>query len=186
MLLLMYGTNVGEEIQHIHKECHSCNGTGKFKSNWKPTETCWSCCGSGVYENYWTRLVKYKLGNYYFHNPINRQYTYEPLFEGKSLPVITGYIHHKAPKYRMGTEAMYWLFLIYDFKHFKKLFGMFGYKGNIRTPMVFFANISFHIRNDKWSIDIWTKEKGWIWNRKKDNHWEQHGTESYDTDNLPF
>jgi len=169
-LLTKYGTKLGEEIQHIRKECHSCNSTGIFRCTWKQKETCWSCNGTGIYQEYWTRLDKYKLGNYTFHNPTKRQHEYEPLFEQIALPVITGYIHHKSPKYRLGAEAMYWLFLIYDRKHFKKIFGMIGYPGNVRTPMVFFANISFKCKHE------WRIEKG-FWTRKE---------EDLDIGDLPF
>lgn len=158
-LLIKYGTKLGEEIQHIRKECRSCDATGVFKCEWKQREVCFSCNGSGVYEEYWTRLDKYKLGNYSFHNPTKRQYVYNPLFEQIALPIIIGYINHKTPKYRIGTEAMYWLFFIYDFNHFKKMFGTLGYHGNIRTPMVFFANLFFNVR--QWKFD-------WLW--KKNNH----------------
>lgn len=50
----------------------------------------------------------------------------------------------------MADEAMYWLLLIYDFKTFRKVFGMIGYQGNVRTPMVFFAGITFKYRRFDW------------------------------------
>lgn len=105
-LLKKYGKRIGEEIQHIKKECYSCDGTGIFSCDWKQPEKCWSCCGSGIFEQYWTRLERYKIGKWYFHNPTKKQFFYDPLFEGVSLPVIQGYIHHKKPKYRLGREAM--------------------------------------------------------------------------------
>jgi hypothetical protein len=182
-LLLKHGTFIGEEIQHIRKECYSCEGTGKFKCEWKQTESCWGCGGTGVFEQYWTRLDKYKLGNYFFHNPTKKQYEYEPLFEKTALPLITGYIHHKTPKYRIGTEAMYWLLLIYDYAHFKKMFGTLGYLGNIRTPIVFLANLSFNIKL-KWKFDVWTRNNGWFWQNKEPD-WKVE--RAYDeTEDLPF
>lgn len=149
-ILLKYGTRVGEEIQHIRKECHSCDATGIYRSEYKPKETCWSCDGTGIYEQYWTRLDKYKLGKWYFHNPTKRQYEYEPLFEGVALPVIKGYIHHDRPKYRLGREAMLWLFLIYDRPAYKKMLGSVGYCGNIRTPLVLIHSIAFKIKQFDW------------------------------------
>lgn len=181
-ILTKYGTKIGEDIQHIRKECYSCNSTGTFRCDWKYAEPCFRCDGTGIYEEYWTRLDKYKLGNYEFHNPTKRQGVYNPLFEGIALPVITGYIHHKAPKHRMGAEAMYWLFLIYDFKHFKKMFGVFGYSGNIRSPMVLFASIAYKIRNE-WKFDIYTKNKGWFWKRKEPDL--EAADNNYSND-LPF
>ena len=169
-LLTKYGTKLGEEIQHIRKECYSCDGTGRYKCDWKLTESCWSCAGTGVYEQYWTRLDKYKFGGYTFHNPTKKQYDYQPLFEGEALPVITGYIHHKTPKYRMADEALYWLLLIYDRKTLKKLIGSIGYVKNIRTPMVFLASIIFNIRHEKWK-----KEPDWKTERVFD-----------DVNELPF
>lgn len=149
-ILLKYGTRVGEEIQHIRKECYSCDGTGVFRCEWKPKESCWSCGGTGVYEQYWTRLDKYKLGKWYFHNPTKRQYEYEPLFEGVALPVIKGYIHHDRPKYRLGREAMLWLFLMYDRSAYKKMLGSVGYCGNIRTPLVLIHSVAFKIKQFDW------------------------------------
>ncbi len=83
----------------------------------------------------------------------------------------------------MGTEAMYWLLLIYDFKHFKKMFGYFGYPGNVRTPMVFIANILFKLKHE-WNLVIWTRSEGWIW--KKQPEWKAERSYDNDTDDLPF
>jgi hypothetical protein len=184
-LLLKYGTYLGEEIQHIRKECYSCDSTGIFKCDWKLSETCFNCRGTGVYEQYWTRLDKYKLGRYTFHNPTKRQYEYEPLFEKIELPLIIGYIHHKSPKYRMGTEAKLWLFLIYDYAIFKKMTnGHIGYKGNIKTPLVFITALNFNIKHE-WTFKIWSKEDGWFWQKEKEPEWKTERAFNDDHE-LPF
>ncbi len=171
-LLKKYATKVGTDIQHIKKDCWSCDSTGVFKSEWKMPEPCWSCYGTGVYEEFWTRLDKYKLGKWYFHNPVERMYKYEPLFEGESLPIIEGYIHHKAPKYRLGKECALWLFLLFDRKSFWKELGRTGSPTHKRTPLVIVDNAIFVFRHFDWR-DYFPKKK------PKYNF-------DYDSDELPF
>ena len=169
-ILIKYGTKIGQEIQHIKKECWACDGSGIFKCEWKEPESCWSCRGTGVYEEFWSRLDKYKLGNWYFHNPIERLYKYEPLFEGEALPIIEGYIRHVKPKYRIGTECALWLFLFYDRETFWKFFGRIGYPSNKRTPLVIIGNLIFVSRNFDLRDYLPTKNTKY----------------EYETDDLPF
>lgn len=146
-ILKRYGNLLGIDIQHIRKDCYSCDSTGIFRSEWKQPERCWSCGGTGVYQEFWTRLEKYKVGKWYFHNPIERIYSYYPLFEGESNPLIEGFIHHKTPKYRFGTECALWLFVFFDFKTFWNKLGKSGYPNNKRTPLVFISNLFWIFRN---------------------------------------
>jgi hypothetical protein len=145
-LLHKYGTKITTEIQHIKKECYQCDGTGIFKCNWKNDEPCWRC-SKGVYKEFWTRLDKYKLGKFYFHNPVERMYHYAPLFEGEALPIIEGYIEHKTPKYRIGRECLLWLFLLFAPKIFIKEICTIGSPHNKWTPLVILGNIIFNIRH---------------------------------------
>ena len=149
-LLLKYATKTGTDIQHIKKECYHCGGTGTFKCDWKLPEPCWRCMGSGVYDEFWSRLDKYNLGKWYFHNPVEIMYVYEPLFEGEALPMIEGYIHHKTPKYRLGKECALWLFLLFDRKSFRKELGRTGSPTNKRTPLVIISNAIFVLRRFNW------------------------------------
>lgn len=169
-LLDKHGNFVGMEIQHIKKECFSCEN-GVYISDYKEDEECFKCGGTGVYEEFWSRLLKYELGGYYFHRPIEKMTNYDPLFEGISLPIIEGYIHHKSPKFRVGTEACMWLFLIYDRFAFKRIFGHYGFPNGKRTPLVFLANLYWHLRNFDWNIILNPR----IIIRRK-----------YNDDNLPF
>jgi len=171
-ILKKYGSFIGYEIQHIKKECYSCDSTGVFKCDWKMPEKCWACCGSGVYQEFWTRLEKYKLGKYYFHNLVKRQYNYEPLFEGEALPIIEGYISHKSPKYRLGREAALWLFLFFDRKTFVKEIARVGCPTHKRTPLVIIGNLMWLVRN----FDI----KDCLPKKKVKYDY------SYDADELPF
>jgi hypothetical protein len=141
--LKKYGTFICNEIQHIKKECYRCNSEGVYRSKFKLSEPCWSCLGTGVYDEFWVRLEKYKLGNFYFHNPIQKSRTI--LFEGVSKP-IEGYIEHKAPKYRIGKEAALWLFLFFDFNTFKSAISIYGHPSHKRTPLVFLGNLIWKIR----------------------------------------
>lgn len=142
-LLKKHGTFICNEIQHIKKECNACHATGIYKCSYKLKETCWCCNGTGTYLEFWVRLEKYKLGNFYFHNPIKKSNTI--LFEGVSKH-IEGYIEHKAPKYRLGKEASLWLFLFFDFETFKSVISIYGYPSKKRTPLVFLGNLIWKIR----------------------------------------
>ncbi|WP_291726149.1 hypothetical protein [Bernardetia sp.] len=155
-LLKKYGTKVGQDIQHIKKDCYSCDATGWFSNEWKE-EPCWNCMGTGVYEEFWTKLDKYKLGKFTFHNPVERIYKHSKSFSEEIKPNIEGYISHKRPKYRVGTECAWWLFLFFDRKTFLKRFGKTGYPSHKRTPLVFLGNLIFRIRCFRWR-DLFPKK----------------------------
>lgn len=138
-LLKNHGTIICNEIQHIEKKCNTCDATGIYKCSYKLKETCWWCNGTGTYQEFWVRLEKYKLGNFYFHNPIQKSYTI--LFEGVSKP-IEGYIEHRAPKRRMGTEAALWLFLFFDFATFKSAISIYGYPSDKRNSTCIFGKLN--------------------------------------------
>lgn len=183
-LLQRYGSLLGEEIQHVKKICYSCEGSGKFKCEWKPTEPCWSCGGDGIYEEFWVRLNRYQFGRFVFHQPTVRMTSYEPLFEGVSLPVIEGYIRHDRPKYHIGAECCYWLFLFYDRSTFRRVFGRIGYPSKKRTPLVFLATLLFDWRMERWKV--FKPKIKWKPNwRKRDRLTPLDPFCDFDTD-LPF
>ena len=68
-ILETYGHENGYDLQVIKKICHSCDGTGKFTSDWKVTEQCWNC-DNGVYKTKKVVLKRYILNGDLFHVPI--------------------------------------------------------------------------------------------------------------------
>ncbi|MEC7753800.1 MAG: hypothetical protein VYB44_07205 [Bacteroidota bacterium] len=168
-----YGVKVGQDIQHIKQQCWSCRD-GVFHSDWKEPETCWSCGGTGIYREEWNRLDKYQVGRHFFHQPIERMFIYDPLFDGEAKPIIQGYIRHQKPKYRIGLEMAYWLLLIYGYK--PKLRGFATSKP--RTPLLLLVSIRWKIRMLKARIkklSIMYSESG----GNKIDH-------AYDLTDLPF
>lgn len=133
-ILTKYGQKTGNDIQHIHKECYSCFGTGNFNM----FEECWKCNGTGVYDQFWTLLAKYKFCGYEFHQPVAK------FFENpgyRTFGKIEGYINHKPPKYYLAEECAFWLFLLYDRKTFFGMMGNVGYSSKKFTPMVILSTI---------------------------------------------
>lgn len=87
LMLTLYGVPDGEDIQHIEGEsCWSCDGTGGL---YEPGG-CYKCWGDGWYKRpVWVRLARYRIGQFVFHQPIERMYE-EPSREVK----IIGYVRH--------------------------------------------------------------------------------------------
>ncbi|HRG38021.1 MAG TPA: hypothetical protein PK289_05785 [Bacteroidia bacterium] len=110
-ILTKYGHRNDYDLQIIKKTCNSCNGTGKFKCNWKPTETCWSCLGDGIYMKKQIILERWILNGNLFHKPLGHFF---------KLPVDTviknkiyGYIRHD-PKEGNSQYCLYYLMWNYD------------------------------------------------------------------------
>lgn len=169
-MLKKHGTLIGYDRQHIKKECYSCDSSGVFKCNWRLPEACWNCMGTGIYTEFWVLLAVYQFGSYEFHIPIERTYSAKHWIsdpDNKAIRnYISGYINHKAPRFR--SECLLWLYLIYDFKTFKKIFGHIGYSRGY-WPMVFLFNTAFKLRNlrlnpikwwskGQWKVDYWGGE----------------------------
>jgi hypothetical protein len=148
-ILIKYGYKVGYDIQHIKKICDTCDGSGFFKCNWKHPETCWSCYGTGVYYEFWSKLDKYKLGNWYFHNPVEKSYTSKYIILYQNNPVIEGYIQHVPPKYYIGKECLFWILLIFNFKLFRKFLFYNQFEKKKITPFVMIASLLYRVKNFK-------------------------------------
>ncbi len=119
-LLNKYGTFICNEVQVIPAiKCTTCyNGiyTGYDWNGYQFSATCRSCGGSGVYKNTsYNKLAKYKLGDYTFHQPVERLYNY-----CGSLPVIKGYIRYSHSKY--GNISKKILYLMFDWRQFMATF----------------------------------------------------------------
>lgn len=139
-ILQKYGLRTTTDIQHIRKECYTCEGTGSYTCSYKLPEKCWDCYGTGVYEEYWAVLDVYTLGKYHFHLPVKKVL--------KSLMFFTnieGYIHHRPSKNNLGRECMLWLYLFYDFDSFKTEFGK-NKSLHSRTPLLLVENIYYNFR----------------------------------------
>ncbi len=126
-LLLKYGEFICNEVQIIEgKECYSCNGSGWYSYN----STCYKCAGTGMYRDQcFNLLAKYKFGNYYFHQPIQRMRRNDG-----GLPIVQGYITHSFSEY--GNISKNILYLMFDTKYFFSTF-------NIRRKLNFIQTIKY-------------------------------------------
>lgn len=138
-ILQKYGHEADYDLQVIKKPCYSCNGTGKFKSDWKMTETCWSCNGSGIYQTKKVVLKRWVLNGAIFHQPIGDLYLWDDnlkvfdgyedgygypkfryeKFTGKIVNQIDGKIKHE-PMELNTTWAFYYLLWNYNREYFFK------------------------------------------------------------------
>lgn len=132
-ILKKYGNEDGYDLQVIKKECYDCNGTGVFKCNWKPTETCWSCLGSGTYKTKSFILKRYFINRVLFYEPLGElihgqlvsfdgyydEYPAEKKFKYNYFdePIkntINGIIKHEKISDLNPTFAYYYLLWNYD------------------------------------------------------------------------
>lgn len=123
-LLSMYGSAVGFDVQHIEgKLCHSCGGTGIFRSYHGFDDECYHCLGGWYKLPQWILLQNFQWYKYRFHKPIERKFVRKnpfniPLLKlGDGDTLITGYIEHYPSKY--SYLAVYALYLFYDRTSFK-------------------------------------------------------------------
>lgn len=124
-ILTKFGHENDFDLQVIKQTCWSCEGTGKFKSDWKPIEICWSCGGDGVFRTKKIVLERWLLNGHLFHKPLgelsgNLVVKYDPFehprsisFSGVIRNEIQGYIRHDKmegnPQY-----CLYYLMWHYD------------------------------------------------------------------------
>lgn len=172
-LLKKYGTLVGQDLQHIKKECYSCGSTGIYKCKWTLPEVCWSCSGTGTFEEFWVTLDKYQLGKFSFHIPVRRVYSRtSPFLDLTYNSLIEGYINHKTPKYNLGRESLLWLYLIFDRKIFWREISRTFSCSNRVTPLVILGNTIFFVRNFRIKRYLPRKKQNPVYN--------------YDSEDLPF
>jgi len=157
-ILAKYGRKIGYDVQHIRKDCYSCDETGMFRCDWKEPESCWKCGGTGVYEEFWTLLEKYQLVKYTFHRPISKVYE-NPGYQ--TFGKIEGYISHDTPGYYLHAECAFWLFLIYDRKTFFSYIGKVGFPSRKFTPMVILSTVIQKVRQFRFSELLPRKEKSY-------------------------
>lgn len=144
-LLKKYGKKIGTDYQYISKECHTCFGTGVYKCEHKMPETCWSCSGTGKYEEYVSQLDKYEFGKHDFHLPVRKYQRRDSGFIDAMIKVnIKDYIRHKYKNPYSSDEAQLWLFLLFDIKTFKKMFGRsYRFYVKSRYILLFLSNLKF-------------------------------------------
>jgi len=144
-LLKKYGCEQGFDVQHIVKDCHSCNN-GMFYKYWEECYvSCYNCLGTGVYANYWVRLDKYCVGEYKFHLPNGR--SDKEIVGGDK--VVYGYIRHRLPKYNISRECLLWLYLLFDFSSFKLEVGSKSWGGYFFTPLLLVDRVVFFVIKSK-------------------------------------
>lgn len=166
-ILRKHGINWGDyDLQHIQKECWTCNGTGIFPypSN---IRTCLRCGGSGNYIDRWIKLNIWHFWKYEFHQPSDSEPLYgktlEQIYMDKKLSprrIIDDYISHRAKKW--DADCCLILFLLYNPKLFWRAFGRCGFSR--KTPIAILFSIGFKLnpkyfyRKIKWKIrDIMNK-----------------------------
>lgn len=104
-LLERYGEFVGDDIQHIVKECWG-RYDGRYDESIPCGPNCRKCGGTGIYSQSWHVLKKYVWCGRQFH-VWERQLYLKP-----ELPVtITGRIEHRQYG-RKPNEAALWLYLL--------------------------------------------------------------------------
>lgn len=135
-ILHKYGHEADYDLQTITKNCHTCNGKGVYRCNWKLSETCWSCLGDGIYQKKKVVLKRWVLNGAVFHEPAGElhmgklkifngyedgypSFRYEP-FQGKIVNEINGLIKHE-PMELNATWAFYYLLWNYDRESFFKV-----------------------------------------------------------------
>lgn len=118
-ILKRFGKVVCTDIQYIYKKCDRCSN-GRYIELWGYNRTliknvtCFYCNGTAVYQEYSTFLDKYKIGNYYFHNPVKKvNGDFRHLTDEKGQ-TFEGYIKHKIINKKLSIEAILWLFLLFD------------------------------------------------------------------------
>jgi hypothetical protein len=142
-LLERYGTFVRNDLQYIEKGCFACDGTGRYPAHYE-RGFCRRCWGSGLYEAFYVILRLYRLGDYEFHTPTKRQYVTAE--DPARIPHVRGYIEHKRFRRYLSSECAYWLFLIYDRRTFRYVFGRSGHCSRKYTPLVITSNLLYRWR----------------------------------------
>lgn len=155
-ILLKHGQKIGYDVQHIRKDCYSCDETGTFRCDWKMPEPCWNCGGTGLYEEFWTLLETYQLGKYTFHKPVSKVYE-NPGYQ--TFGKIEGYIRHNTPRYYLSAECAFWLFLIYDRQTFFNYIGKVGFPSRKFTPMVIISTVIQKVRQFRFRDLLPRKDK---------------------------
>lgn len=135
-ILKKHGHESNYDLQIIKKPCHSCDGKGVYKCDWKLPEACWSCGGDGVYQTKKVVLRRYLLNGAIFHEPVGelvgstlkvfngyednyyQTFKYEP-FNGKIVGEISGLIKHE-PMELNPTWGFYYLLWNYNRERFLK------------------------------------------------------------------
>lgn len=115
-LLEAHAMDDGTELQHVKKDCWSCDGTGRFGKM-----SCWKC-NDGVYLERWYTLQSWIWHGHHFHTP-GQQFDEHPIDDLTQQPA---HIHYegKIEKTRHWAyhEAGLWLFLLFDRPTFKRAF----------------------------------------------------------------
>lgn len=70
-LLHRFAEPDGYDIQRIIKTCYACKGTGIYDHRYYGRMRC-NRCWSGIYQDSLIKLDRWRLGDYVFHEPIDR------------------------------------------------------------------------------------------------------------------
>jgi hypothetical protein len=122
MLLARYGTLVGEDIQRIKRECHSCDATG-YWHYWYDDggDICDRCWGTGVWQWEFNFLNRYELFGKTFHRPHGTRILTD---DGKKFePTIKGKMKHIEVSARKAWWSFVILALLFNPREIKIVFG---------------------------------------------------------------
>jgi hypothetical protein len=140
-ILRRHGSLVGEDIQHIKRECYGCRGSGYYYAG----EECYRCGGTGVYDEKWIRLERWELGGHIFHRPIGNMA--RPM---NGMVTVEGRIYHDDRNHAASSDALLWLALVFDRRFFWRQFSRSRGYHELWRPMLGLQALVFEIRPRSW------------------------------------
>jgi len=136
-ILRRWGRLVGEDIQHIKRECYSCDGSGYYYAG----EDCWLCGGTGIYDEKWIRLERWEFGGHIFHRPIGNMW---PPMNG--MVTVEGRIYHTDRNDAASNDALLWLALLFDRRFFSQQLTRARGHRELWRPMLALQALVFELR----------------------------------------
>lgn len=142
-ILRRLGQLVGEDIQHIKRECYGCEGSGYYYSG----EDCYRCGGTGVWDEKWIRLERWQLAGRIFHRPAGRMS--RPM---NGMVTVEGRIEHNRPNPAACWDALLWLALLFDRQFFwRELTSTRGHR-QLWRPMLGLQALVFEIKTRSYRL----------------------------------
>jgi hypothetical protein len=144
-----YGYWERAELQHVVKECWGCREDTYIKG-------CRHCLiegvRPGVYREFWSRLERWNVGGFPFHEPTQR-YERKPEWHGVE---IEGLIEHEG-KFVLSRECWLWLALLFDRAEFWRCFRGGSTVAGL-MPLLFIQRTYRRIVHKwKWSPSPWLR-----------------------------
>lgn len=162
-ILLKFGKVVGYDTQYIAgKKCHTCHGTGIYRSMYSDYQDhCYNCHNGWYKRPEWNYLQRIEFGKYIFHQPWKRSYTKPEVLPG----LIDGYIEHNYSKHSNYARTI--IFLVYDRNYLKRWWkdAGIGWRVYWWYPKAWPNNFA-HLAKNGWSaipITHLIERLWWLW-----------------------